>query len=106
MLYLFIFGPAILTYGCLAGLPKGRPALLGCVASVCTLTLILTFTSWSGEAYIGPVLIFIGGAIAFAAVLQIARFLLEIDRVKWRYPALAIFVLFCLALPLAMFSGI
>lgn len=102
MLYLFVFGPAVITYLCLVALPQRRPALIGggIVGFLFALTLVVT--DWHDEAYLGPALTFVGGAILFAFLVQLARLRLMPDRKQWQYPAAAFLVLVGVMLPLAL----
>ncbi|MXO95535.1 hypothetical protein GRI34_03770 [Erythrobacter aquimaris] len=101
MLYLFVFGPAVVTYLCLVALPQGRTALIGVGIAGFLFALTLLATDWHDEAYLGPLLALVGGAIMFACLVQLARALLNLDRKRWSYPVAALLVLVGVMLPLA-----
>lgn len=94
---------SLAVYVSLATLQPGTPVKIGLPVSLAVLTV-----AWFGtdaQSVERVLVMFVGGAVALAALVQGLRSLLPADRPGWVYPAVVALAPLGLALPLLVFGG-
>jgi hypothetical protein len=99
---ILLIGVALAVYVSLATLQPGAPVKIGLPVSLAVLTM-----AWFGtdaQSMERVLVMFAGGAVALAALVQGLRGLLPEKRAGWAYPVMVVLAPLGLALPLILFG--
>ena len=106
-LALVFIGVPIATYLALAFLPRGRPALYGLLAAALALLVLwVTLGMGSTDSYMVALIGFLFSATARAAIVQMLRRAIGVDKPRWVYPAVVIGVLLLAGIPMLTVLGV
>ena len=104
-LALAFIGVPVATYLVMASLPRGRPALIGCVAGVAIAALLWASQMGSDEKHIVASIALAISAIALAGFVQVLRLAIGTGRPGWVYPLIVLVALLGAGSPMLFVVG-
>lgn len=99
-------GAPVAIYLILAFLPKGWPALVGCLAAVAIAALLGLSQKGSDDSYMVALAMLGCSAIALAAFVQVLRLAIGAGRPGWVYPGIVLLALLGAGLPMMYVLGV
>jgi hypothetical protein len=105
-LALAFIGIPVATYLVLACLPRGRPALIGCVGALVLAGLLWVSQMGSTDSYLVALIVLVISAISLAGLVQVLRVAIGVGRPKWAYPLIVILALLGAGIPTLNILGV
>jgi hypothetical protein len=105
-LALAFIGAPVLTYLVLACIPRGRPALIGCLAALAIAGAVWVSQMGSTDSYLVALIVLVISAISLAGFVQVLRAAIGVGRPRWVYPLIVILALLGAGIPTLNVLGV
>jgi hypothetical protein len=105
-LALAFIGVPVVAYLVLACLPRGKPALIGCLVALALAVVVWLSQMGSNDSYMVALIVLVISAISLAGLVQVLRVVIGEGRPKWVYPLVVTLALLCAGIPTLTVLGV
>ena len=105
-LALAFIGVPVVTYLVLASLPRGRPALIGCLVALALAMVLWVSQIGSRDNYMMALIVLVISAVSLAGLVQVFRVAIGAGRPRWAYPLVVMLAFLCAGIPALNVLGV